>query len=78
MSDTMKRPNKKIIAIEESQLRDSENIFIKNYTRILSSAMPIKIQKDFKKTKQIDQKRKYPHHIVIETLSMQNKENTES
>lgn len=36
--------------------------------------MPVKVQEAYRTTTRLGQKRKYPHHIIIKTLNIQNKE----
>ena len=78
--DTMKRPNLRIIGIEEGedlQLKGPENIFNKiieeNFPN-LKKELPIKVLEAYRTPNKLDQKRKSPRHIIIKTLSIQNKE----
>ncbi|OPX54009.1 RBD-like domain-containing protein [Oceanospirillum multiglobuliferum] len=77
--DTMKRPNLRIIGIEEGeeyQLKGTENIFNKiieeNFPN-LKKEIPMKIQEAYRTPNRLDQK-KISHHIIIKTLNIQNKE----
>ena len=76
--DTMKRPNLRIIGIEEGeqvQLKSTENIFNKiieeNFPN-LKKDMPMKIQEAYRTPIRLDQK-KSPCHIIIKTLNIQSK-----
>jgi hypothetical protein len=76
----MKRPNLRIIAIEESeesQLKEPVNIFNKiveeNFPN-LKKEMPMNIQEVYKIPNRLDEKRNSSCHIVIKTSNAQNKE----
>jgi hypothetical protein len=76
----MKRPNLRIIVIEaneDSLLKGPENVFNKikeeNFPN-LKKEMTIKGQEAYRAPNKWDQKRKSSHHIIIKTLSPQNKE----
>ena len=76
----MKRPNLRIIGIEESedsQLKGPENVFNKiieeNFPN-LKKEMSVKLQEACRTPNKWDQKRKSSHHIIIKTLNTQNKE----
>ncbi|KAL6087923.1 hypothetical protein STEG23_014461 [Scotinomys teguina] len=78
--DTMKRPNIRIIGIEEGeeyQLKGMENIFNKiieeNFPN-LKNEPPIKIQEAYRTPNRLDPQKKSSHHIIIKTLNIQNKE----
>ncbi|KAL6038221.1 hypothetical protein STEG23_027303, partial [Scotinomys teguina] len=78
--DTMKRPNIRIIGIEEGeeyQLKGTENIFNKiieeNFPN-LKKEPPIKIQEAYRTPNRLDPQKKSSHHIIIKTLNIQNKE----
>ena len=80
IQDTMKRPNLRIIRIEEnkdSQLKGPENVFNKiieeNFPN-LKKEMAIKVREVYRTPNKWDQKRKSSHHIIIKTLNAQNKE----
>ncbi|CAH7172607.1 LOC299282 [Phodopus roborovskii] len=80
MWDTMKRPNLRIIGIEEgeeAQLKGAENIFNKiieeNFPN-LKKDMPMKVQEAYRTPNRLDQRKKTPRHIIIKTPSIQNKE----
>ena len=62
---------------EESHLKGTENIFnkiIEEKFPNLKKVMPIKVQEAYRTPNRLDQKRKFPHHIIIKTLSKKNKE----
>ena len=76
----MKRPNLRIIGIEECedfQLKGPVNIFNKiieeNFPN-LKKEMPIYIQEAYRTPKRLDQKRNSSCHIIIKTPNVQNKE----
>ena len=80
IQDTMKRPNLRIIGVEEkkdSKLKEPVNVFNKiveeNFPN-LKKEMPIKVQEVYRAPNKLDQKRKISHHISIETLNAQSKE----
>ncbi|KAL6073605.1 hypothetical protein STEG23_027906 [Scotinomys teguina] len=83
MWDTMKRPNLKIMGIEgeEYQLKGTENIFNKiieeNFPN-LKKEIPMKVQKAYRTPNRLDPPNKFPHHIKIKPLNIQNKENIKS
>ena len=67
----MKRPNLRIIGIEEneeSQFKGPENVFNKiieeNFPN-LKKEMDIKVQEAYRTPNKWDQKRKHSHHIII-------------
>ena len=73
IQDTMRRPNLRIIGIEESedsQLKGSVNIFNKiieeNFPN-LKKEMPMNIQEAYRTPNRLDQKRNSSHHIIIKT-----------
>jgi hypothetical protein len=73
----MKRPNLRIIGIEEnedSQFKGPENIFNKiieeNFPN-LKKEMTIKVQEAYRTPNKWDQKRQSFHHIIIKTLYAQ-------
>jgi hypothetical protein len=72
----MKRPNLKIIGIEEFQVKGPENIFnkiIEENFRNLNKEMPIKTQKA-NRTPNTLEKIMFPCYVIIKTLNIQNKE----
>ncbi|KAL6084523.1 hypothetical protein STEG23_028881 [Scotinomys teguina] len=78
--DTMKRPNIRIIRIEEGeeyQLKGTENIFNKiieeNFPN-LKKEPPIRIQEAYRAPNRLDPQKKSSRHIIIKTLNIQNKE----
>jgi hypothetical protein len=76
----MRRPNLRIIGIEEnkdSQLKEPVNIFnkiIQENFPILKKEMPMNIQEAFRTPNRLDQKRNSSHHIIIKTQNVQNNE----
>jgi hypothetical protein len=76
----MKRPNLRIIRIEEkqdSQLKGLENIFnkiIEEKFPNLKKEMAIKVQEAYRIPNKLDQKSKSSCHIIIKTLNSENKE----
>ena len=71
----MKRPNLRIIGIEQnedSQLKEPENVFNKiieeNFSN-LKKEMAIKVQDAYRTPNKWDQKRKSSHYIIIKTLN---------
>jgi hypothetical protein len=78
---TMKRPNLRIIGIEESedsQVKGPVNIFnkiIKENFPNLKKEMHVNIQEAYRTPNTLDQKRNSSHHIIIKTPNTQNKEN---
>jgi hypothetical protein len=80
IQDTMKRPNLRIIRIEENeyfQLKGPENFSKKtieeNFPN-LKKEITIKVQEAYRTPNKWDQERKSSHHIIIKTLNPQNKE----
>jgi prefoldin subunit 5 len=80
IQDTMRRPNLRIIGIEESQdsqLKGPVNIFNKiieeNFPN-LKKEMPMNIQEAYKIPNRLDQKRNFSNHIIVKTSNAQNKE----
>ena len=76
----MKRPNLRIIGIEEnedSQFKGPENIFNKiieeNFLN-LKKEVAIKVQDTYRTPNKWDQKSKSSCHIIMKTLNVQNKE----
>jgi chromosome segregation ATPase len=80
IQDTMRRPNLRIIGIEESedsQLKRPINIFnkiIEEHFPNLKKEMPMKIQEAFRTPNRLDHKRNSSHHIIIKTPNALNKE----
>ncbi|KAL6041447.1 hypothetical protein STEG23_023562 [Scotinomys teguina] len=78
--DTMKRPNIRIIGIEEGeeyQLKGMENIFnkiIEENIPNLKKEPPIKTQEAYRTPNRLDPQKKSSRHIIIKTLNIQNKE----
>jgi hypothetical protein len=80
IQDTMRRPNLRIIGIEEKedfQLKGPVTIFNKiieeNFPN-LKKEMPMNIQEDYRTANRLDQKRNSSCHIIIKTPNAQNKE----
>ena len=75
----MKRPNLRIIGVEEEelQLKGPENIFNKiieeNFPN-LKKDIPMKVQETYRTPNRLDQKKPSPRHIIIKTQNIQNKE----
>ena len=76
----MKRPNLRIIGIEEgedSQVKGQANIFNKiieeNFPN-LKKEMPMNIQEAYRTPKRLDQKRNSFCHIIVKTPNALNKE----
>jgi hypothetical protein len=74
------KTNLRIIGIEEnkdSQLKGPVNIFnkiIEENLPNLKKEIPMNIQEAYRTPNSLDQKRNYPHHIIIKTPNAQNKE----
>ena len=80
IQDTMRRPNLRIIGIDESedlQLKWPANIFNKimeeNFPN-LKKEMPMNIQEAYRTPNRLDQKRNSSHHIKIKTPNSKKKE----
>ena len=80
IQNTMRRPNLRIIGIEESkdsQLKGPVNIFNKiieeNFPN-LKKEMPMNIQEAYRTPNRLDQKRNSSCHIIIKTPNALNKE----
>ncbi|ERE67250.1 LINE-1 type transposase domain-containing protein 1 [Cricetulus griseus] len=78
--DIMKRPNLRIIGIEEGEetvFKGTENIFNKiieeNFPN-LQKDMPMKVQEAYRTPNRLEHKRKSPRNIIIKTPNLQNKE----
>jgi hypothetical protein len=76
----MRRPDLRIIGIEESedfQCKGPVNVFNKiieeNFSN-LNKEMPTNIQEAYRNPNRLDQKRNSSHHIIIKTSNAQNKE----
>jgi hypothetical protein len=69
----MRRPNLKIIGIEEnedSQLKKPVNMFnkiIEENSSNIKKEMPINMQEVYRTPNRLDQKRNSSHHIIIKT-----------
>jgi hypothetical protein len=80
IQDTMRRPNLRIIGIDEKedfQLKGPVNIFNKiideNFPN-LKKEIHMNIQEAYRTPNRLDQKRNSSHHIIIKTPNVQNKE----
>jgi hypothetical protein len=79
-SDSIKRPNLKIMGIkerEEVQAKGICNIFNKIITENfpnLEKVLPIQVQKASRTPNRLDQNRTSPWHIIIKTTSTENRE----
>ena len=79
IQDKMRRPNLKIIGIEESkdfQLKGPVNVFNKIIEENFPNPkkdMPMNIQEAYRTPNRFDQKRNSSHHIIIKTSNMLNK-----
>ena len=79
IQDTMRRPNLRILGIEESknsQLEGPVNIFnniIENFPN-LKKEVPMNIQEAYRLPNRLHQKRNSSHHIIIKTTNALNKE----
>ena len=80
IQDTMKRPNLRLIGIEESedfQLKGPVNIvnkIIEDSFPNLKKELPINIQEAYRTPNRLDQKGNSFCHIIIKTPNAQNKE----
>jgi ribosomal protein L39E len=80
LTESIKRPNMRIMGIEEGeevQAKGICNIFNKIITENfpnLEKAMPIQVQKASRIPSRVDQNRTIPQHIIIKTISTENKE----
>jgi hypothetical protein len=76
----MRRPNLRIIGIEESedsQLKGPANIcnkFIEENFPNLKKEIPMNIQEAYRTPNRLDQKKNSPYHITVKKLNAQNKE----
>jgi hypothetical protein len=79
-TDSIKRPNLRIMDIEEGeevQAKGIHNIFNKIITENvpnLEKTMPIQVQEASRTPNRLDQNRTTPRHIVIKTTSSENRE----
>jgi chromosome segregation ATPase len=83
IQDTMKRPNLRIIGIEENEDSSSKNLkmsstkIIEENVPILKKKMAIKVQEAYRTPNKWDQKRKSFCHIIAKTLNTQKKKRIE-
>jgi hypothetical protein len=79
-NDSIKRPNLRIMGIEEGeelQTKGIHNIFNKIITENfpnLEKTMPIQVQESFRTPNRLDQNRTTPQHIIIKSTSTENRE----
>jgi hypothetical protein len=79
-SNSIKRPNLRIMGIEEEEeVQDKGilNIFNKIITENVSNlkkVLPIQVQEAARKPNTLDQNRTSPRHIIIKTTSTENRE----
>ena len=79
IQDTMRRPNLRIIGIEEGkeyQLRGTVNIFnkiVEENFPTLKNEMTTSIKEAFRTPNRLDQKRNTSRHIIVKTPSAQSK-----
>ena len=76
--DIMRRPNPRIIEIKSgnnSQINGPENVFNteENFSN-LKKEITINIQVSYRTPSRLNQKRKYPCHMIIKALNVHNKE----
>jgi hypothetical protein len=79
LTDSIKRPNLRIIGIEEEEVQAKEmcNIFNKIKTENLTNlekTMPIQVQEASRTPNRLEQNRLTPQHIIIKTTSTENRE----
>jgi chromosome segregation ATPase len=79
LTDSIKRPNLRIMGIEEGeemQTKGIHNMFNKIITENfpnLKKAMPTQVQEGSRTSNRLDQNRNTPQHIIIKTTSRENK-----
>jgi chromosome segregation ATPase len=78
-TDSIKRPNLRIMGIEEEevQAKGIHNIFNKVITENvpnLEKTMPIQVEEASRTANRLHQSRTTPQHIIIETTSIENRE----
>jgi hypothetical protein len=74
---SIKRPNLRIMGIEEVQTKGTCNIFSKIITENFSNLekdLPIQVQKASRIPNRLDQNMTSPQHIIIKTTSIENRE----
>jgi hypothetical protein len=75
LSDTIKKPNLRIMSVEEReevQTKGICNMFNKIITKKfpnLKKVLPIQVQEAYRTPKRLDQNRTSPWHIIIKTTS---------
>jgi chromosome segregation ATPase len=80
LTDSIKRPNLRIMGIEEGeevQAKGIHNIFSKIITENfpnLEKTMPIQVQEASRTPNRLDQNRTTPQHIIMKTTSTENRE----
>jgi hypothetical protein len=80
LTDSIKRPNLRIMGIEEGEelqakgiLNIANKIITENFPN-LQKVMPIQVQEASRTPNRLDQNRTYPQHIVIKTTNTENRE----
>jgi hypothetical protein len=80
LTDSIKRPNLRIMGIEEGeevQAKGICNIFnkiITEYFPNLEKVLPIQVQEASRTPNRLDQNRTCPQHLLIKTTSTENRE----
>jgi chromosome segregation ATPase len=79
LTNSIKRPNLRIMGIEGEQVQAKgiHNIFNKIITEIfpkIEKTMPIQVQEASRTPNRLDQNRTTPGHIIIKTTSIENRE----
>jgi hypothetical protein len=79
LTDSIKRPNLRIMGIEEGeevQAKGIHNIFnkITENSPNLQKVLLIQVQEAFRTPNRLDQNRTSPQHIFIKTISTENRE----
>jgi hypothetical protein len=80
LSDSIKRPNLRIMGIEEGEELQAKrvcNIFNKAITENfpnLEKVLPIQIQETSRTPNRLDQNKASPWHIIIKTISTETRE----
>jgi hypothetical protein len=79
LGDSIKRPNLRLMGIEEEEVQAKEihNIFNKIITENfpnLKKVFPIQVQQTSRTPNRLNQSRTSPQHIIIKTTSTENRE----
>jgi hypothetical protein len=81
LSDYIKRPNLRIMGIEEEEVQVRIcNIFNKMITKNFPNfkkILPIQVQEASKTPNRLDQNRIFPLHIIIKTISIEQRKNVD-